>query len=139
MPQPIRLPLERDLRTISKLLKCLPRPGACLFVTLLAVGCQDSGTDPLFSILGEDQVLELLAGLESTLGTNHPELLATTLADLAEEGLRRTEGSAAYSEQELSRIRRLTGGAREALEEGDYPRAIRRAYYACRLLGVEPG
>lgn len=113
--------------------------GACLVVTVLALGCQDSGTDPLNHILGEGQVAELLAGLESDLGTTDPELLATTLADLADEGLRRTEGSATYSEQELTRIRRLTGGAREALDEGDYPRAIRRAYYACRLLGVEPG
>jgi hypothetical protein len=108
-------------------------------VTFLALGCQDSGTDPLIDILGEGQVAELLAGLESTLGTTDPELLATTLAELADERLRRTEGSGTYSEQELTRIRRLTGGAREALDEGDYPRAIRRAYYACRLLGVEPG
>jgi hypothetical protein len=130
---------EQELSLFPNLSRLFASLGTCLIVTFLTVGCQDSGTDPLYSLLGEEQVAEILSELESALGTSDSEQLAVALADLAAEGLRRTEGSDAYTEQELSRIRRLTGGAREALEEGDYPRAIRRAYYACRLLGVGPG
>lgn len=67
-----------------------------------------------------------------------PQEVAAGLLEKARESFRRKEGSASYSEEELTRIRRLTSGAREALESGDYPRAIRRAYYACQLLGVDP-
>jgi hypothetical protein len=67
-----------------------------------------------------------------------PKQVARALMDRADEALRRTEDLPTYSEEELTRIRRLTNGAREALGEGDYPRAIRRAYYACQLLGAGP-
>jgi hypothetical protein len=67
-----------------------------------------------------------------------PGQVAGALVDRAVESLRRNEGVVPYSQEELTRIRRLTRGAEEALEAGDYPRAIRRAYYACQLLGVGP-
>jgi hypothetical protein len=67
-----------------------------------------------------------------------PEQVARALLRQAEEALRRNRDVVPYSEEELIRIRRLTTGAEEALESGDYPRAIRRAYYACQLLGVGP-
>lgn len=67
-----------------------------------------------------------------------PEQVARALLQQADEALRRNREVVPYSEEELIRIRRLTNGAAEALEAGDYPRAIRRAYYACQLLGVGP-
>jgi hypothetical protein len=66
-----------------------------------------------------------------------PEQVASGLVREAQESLRRNEASDSYSEEQLTRIRRLTNGARDALKGKDYPRAIRRAYYACLLLGVE--
>jgi len=68
-----------------------------------------------------------------------PEHVASALIREAREAFRRNQGVVTYSEEELTRIRRLTSGAEEALELGDYPRAIRRAYYACQILGVGPG
>lgn len=67
-----------------------------------------------------------------------PGQVADELVERASEAYRRIQDSSSYSQQELIRIRRLTLGAREALDDGDYPRAIRRAYYACQLLGVDP-
>lgn len=66
-----------------------------------------------------------------------PERVALDLVERAQEALGRNEGPPPYSQQELTRIRRLVNGAKEALGEGDYPLAIRRAYYACQLLGVD--
>ena len=68
-----------------------------------------------------------------------PEQVARALLQKASTAMRRNLGVVTYSEEELTRIRRLTLGAEEALEAGDYPRAIRRAYYACQLLGAGPG
>jgi hypothetical protein len=67
-----------------------------------------------------------------------PRQVAFELVQKAEGALGRNQASGTYSEEELTRIRRLTTGAAEALEEGDYPQAIRRAYYACQLLGAYP-
>ena len=67
-----------------------------------------------------------------------PHQVGLDLMDRAKEGLRRIGEDGSYSEEELTRIRRLMYGAKEALDEGDYPRAIRRAYYACQLLGADP-
>jgi hypothetical protein len=68
-----------------------------------------------------------------------PERVATELLEKAKAQLRRIQDIQTYSLEEMTRIRRLTGGAEEALRDGDYPRAIRRAYYACQLLGADPG
>ena len=65
-----------------------------------------------------------------------PHQVATDLILQATQALGRNQAATTYSQEELIRIRRLTHGASEALDEGDYPRAIRRAYYACQLLGV---
>ena len=67
-----------------------------------------------------------------------PQQVATDLIDRATNALGRNPQPASYSVEELIRIRRLMYGASEALDEGDYPRAIRRAYYACQLLGADP-
>jgi hypothetical protein len=65
-----------------------------------------------------------------------PEQVARELIQQATGAFRRNGESGPYTEEELTRIRRLTSGAEEALSIGDYPRAIRRAYYACQLLGA---
>ena len=67
-----------------------------------------------------------------------PKQVAQGLVEKATEAWRRNQESETYSGEELTRIRRLTMGAIEALAEGDYPQAIRRAYYACQLLGADP-
>jgi hypothetical protein len=67
-----------------------------------------------------------------------PKQVASALVDRADRALRRSQEPPPYSEEELARIRRLLNGAREALREGDYPLAIRRAYYSCQLLGAGP-
>ena len=66
-----------------------------------------------------------------------PHQVATELIERARDALGRNPEFASYSQEELIRIRRLMHGASEALEQGDYPRAIRRAYYACQLLGAD--
>jgi len=67
-----------------------------------------------------------------------PRQVATELIERAEKFLGRNPAFGSYSQEELIRIRRLMYGASEALDAGDYPRAIRRAYYACQLLGANP-
>jgi hypothetical protein len=66
----------------------------------------------------------------------NPVQVAQDLIGEAREAWGRNQGSDSYSEEEQVRIRRLMYGASESFDEGDYPRAIRRAYYACQLLGV---
>jgi hypothetical protein len=67
-----------------------------------------------------------------------PRQVAADLIEKAERALGRDSEFGSYSKEELIRIRRLMYGASEALDDGDYPRAIRRAYYACQLLGANP-
>lgn len=65
-----------------------------------------------------------------------PERVAARLVERAEEALRRNAGPDSYTPTELRRADRLIRGAREALESGDPARAVRRAFYACQVLGV---
>ena len=65
-----------------------------------------------------------------------PQVVATALVVEAEIALGRIQTDDPYPEENLIRARRLTRGARLALAEGDLPRAIRRAFYACQLLGT---
>jgi len=67
-----------------------------------------------------------------------PHQVAVDLVERADEALGRNRAPVPYSDQELTRIRRLLNGAKEALAREDYPLAIRRAYYACQLLGADP-
>ncbi len=85
-----------------------------------------------------EEALERLLQSVDALWRVRPEEVAEDLLIRAEEARRRIEGASTYSQEELTRIRRLTAGAREALEAGDYPQSIRRAYYACQLLGADP-
>lgn len=63
-----------------------------------------------------------------------PEAVARSLQSQAEAGLGSIPDPHPYSEQELERLRRLVRGGRQALEEGDWVLAIRRAFYAKALL-----
>lgn len=63
-----------------------------------------------------------------------PEAVARALDREVQEGFRRLRADESYSEQDLVRIRRLVDGARDALSEGSWVLAIRRAYYARALL-----
>lgn len=84
------------------------------------------------------EALGLILCTSDALWEVSPQQVAAHLVNRASETLRRNLVTNPYSEEELLRIRRLTTGAQEALESGDYPLAIRRAYYACQLLGVDP-
>ncbi|MFH1762677.1 MAG: hypothetical protein ABIF09_00670 [Gemmatimonadota bacterium] len=85
-----------------------------------------------------ESALTLVLRTADALWEVSPEQVATELIERATDAMGRKPESASYSEEELIRIRRLMSGASEALEQGDYPRAIRRAYYACQLLGADP-
>ncbi|MBT8398617.1 MAG: hypothetical protein HKO65_16600 [Gemmatimonadetes bacterium] len=88
---------------------------------------------------GEVEVaLELSLAAADALWEVSPRQVAADLIEKADEALGRNPGPDAYSQEELIRVRRLMYGASEAVEAGDYPRAIRRAYYACQLLGANP-
>jgi len=63
-----------------------------------------------------------------------PEAVARALVAEVEELHRRLSDSEPYSEQEQERLGRLVTGGRQALEDEDWIRAIRRAYYAKGLL-----
>ncbi|MCG6956388.1 MAG: hypothetical protein LJF04_10415 [Gemmatimonadetes bacterium] len=63
-----------------------------------------------------------------------PEAVARTLVDEVEGRLRRIQPSHAYSPEDAERLRRLAEGGRQALDEGNWVLAIRRAYYARALL-----
>lgn len=63
-----------------------------------------------------------------------PEAVARALVAEVEELHRRLSGSEAYSEQDQQRLGRLVTGGRQALQDEDWVRAIRRAYYAKGLL-----
>lgn len=86
-------------------------------------------------------------GLETALGAAFeaadyllelsPEHVASQLLAAAESGARRIPGADAYPEETLGRVEQLMDLARKAILRGDYGKAIRGAYYACLLLGVE--
>lgn len=90
------------------------------------------------ALAGRDFKVALERVLETAdaLWSLSPQRVAMGLIEEASEAFGRKDSPLSYSEEELIRIRRLIFGANEALEDGDYPRAIRRAYYACQLLGA---
>lgn len=69
-----------------------------------------------------------------------PRNVALYLVDRAEEAAERARSDGIPGAQRNTRRgSRMALGAREALENRDYPLAIRRAYYACHLLGLDIG
>jgi len=63
-----------------------------------------------------------------------PEAVARALQREVEEAFGRVSEGGPYSEKDMERLTRLVHGAREALAEGSWVLAIRRAYYARALL-----
>lgn len=66
-----------------------------------------------------------------------PRRVAEGLLARAEEAQREIPEASPLSREERERIARLVRNARQALEAGEYTLAIRRAYYADRLMTVE--
>ena len=66
-----------------------------------------------------------------------PRVVALGLVEKAEGALAARGASSEPATPGHARAQRLTEWARSAVETGDYERAIQRAYYACRLLGVD--
>ncbi len=66
-----------------------------------------------------------------------PRVVALGLVERAEGALAARGASSEPATPSHARAQRLTEWARSAVETGDYERAIQRAYYACRLLGVD--
>jgi hypothetical protein len=69
------------------------------------------------------------------------ELEAPAMAAVAEQILGNgddPEPAQDPQQVDLERARRLVRGARLAIEDGDWVRAIQRAYYACQVLGIDP-
>lgn len=71
------------------------------------------------------------------LRTTTPGVVALGLVEKAEGALAARGASSDPATPNHARAQRLTEWARSAVETGDYERAIQRAYYACRLLGVD--
>ncbi|HSG09411.1 MAG TPA: hypothetical protein VLA36_13705 [Longimicrobiales bacterium] len=63
-----------------------------------------------------------------------PEAVARDLVAQAEAALGRVSPDDPYSDQDLERLRRLIQGGRQAVDDGDWVLAIRRAYYAKGLM-----
>ena len=63
-----------------------------------------------------------------------PEAVARALQSEVEGRLGRVSDVDPYSEEDLERLQRLVRGGRQAVEEGDWGLAIRRAFYAKGIL-----
>ena len=84
----------------------------------------------------QESVLWLLRSADALRGTT-PRMVALGLVEKAEGALAALGASSDPASSNDARAERLTEWARSAVETGDYERAIQRAYYACRLLGVD--
>ncbi|HEX6937870.1 MAG TPA: hypothetical protein VF158_00550 [Longimicrobiales bacterium] len=88
-----------------------------------------------------DREAALLLEAADRLRETTPGAVARRLILQAEEALEARRGAAAPGAMERDaawrRAERLVDGAREALEAGDPVRAIRRAFYARQLLGID--
>ena len=91
------------------------------------------------ALAGADLGRALLLTLEASdmLRALGPEEVARDLVARAEYAMGRNGDVRTYSDLELERSRHLLLSAGEAMGRKDYLRAIRRAFYACQLLGVE--
>lgn len=82
-------------------------------------------------------VLATLRSADALRGTT-PGMVALDLVEAAGRALEMAADEAAESAPaDRVRARRLMEWAQSAVDAGDYEKAIQRAYYACRLLGVD--
>jgi hypothetical protein len=75
----------------------------------------------------------ILRGADAIRMTSLPAVARALVAE-AETLLGRVSAGHPYTDQDLERVRRLVRGGRQALAEGDWARATRRAYYATGIL-----
>lgn len=102
-----------------------------------AAGLEQEGRAALAADRTVDALHSAVAGSD-LLREIGPRNVALYLVDRATEALERVRSEGVGgSERDARRGSRMVLGAQEALESRDYPLAIRRAYYACHLLGVE--
>ncbi len=133
--------VEATLSSLFEMLESASRLGETLPVELFA-SLGDAGS-LLALALDEQQRGDAEAavryGLEAAdvLRELTPEFVAQHLVVKAEEALGRNPSDRSYSDEDWTRGSRLVHGARKSLESGDLARAVRRAYYACQILGVD--
>lgn len=90
-------------------------------------------------LLDEDRDAEALIHVmrgSDALRTVGPRGVAEMLIGRADRRLELVRETA--DEVDVARADRLLRGARTAIENEDWSRAVRRAYYACQVLGVSP-
>jgi hypothetical protein len=92
-----------------------------------------------------ESLLRHLLLASDALRSTTAEALALVFIEQADVGLRRISESDAYAQVTVERVERLLSGAREALDVGQAPLALQRAWYAVGLLrasealgGVDP-
>ncbi len=84
-----------------------------------------------------ESVLATLRSADALRGTT-PAVVALDLVETAERALETARDEVEESAPaDHARARRLTEWARSAVDMEDYEKAIQRAYYACRLLGLD--
>lgn len=83
-----------------------------------------------------ESVLRLLRSADALRRTT-PRMVALDLVEKAEGALAALGSRSDPASPNHARAQRLTEWARSAVETGDHERAIQRAYYACRLLGID--
>lgn len=145
-------------RRYIEFMKTLVRTAFLTLATVVWAGCHETLTqlEPQLNTPagqaapGLTDALPGLAGLVAgdTLEIT-PPMIARRLIAAAEDALAATEdrdrerapddpGNGNGENKDHERARELIHWARAALASGDHARAIQRAYYACRLLGVLP-
>jgi hypothetical protein len=78
--------------------------------------------------------LESLLRSADALRLTSPRVIAQALVMEAEDRFGRVSDGHPYTQQDLERMGRLVRGGRQALDEREWGRAIRRAYYAMGIL-----
>lgn len=128
----LRSQLDQGLRWVRSLsARRLPEHIATQIASAVALGVSAQEALAAGDRIG---ALEgLLRGADAVRMTSLPAVARALVAE-AETLLGRVSAGHPYTDQDLERVRRLVRGGRQALAEGDWARAIRRAYYATGIL-----
>lgn len=101
---------------------------------ILLAGSQSEGARTAHLVGDAAGTLEALIRGGDALREVGPEAVARALQGEVEARLGRVSDADPYSIQDLERLTRLIRGGRQAVDEGDWGLAIRRAFYAKGLL-----
>lgn len=121
----------RDLSRASllpRLAEGIDQAGICYETAVAAAARGDTREAVSMIVRGGDALREV-----------GPEAVARSLQVEVEAAFGRISASDPYSSQDRDRLQRLVHGGREAIEQGDWVLAIRRAYYARALLDQAGG